>query len=666
MALPGGVVGRTRREVDDRALEVLVAADPAERDGAREPVTPALDDRARHLAREPSRRDRVHVDLVSAPLDRQVAREVDESALARVVRDRIEHLGHRAAQSRDGGDIDDLATALRDHDVTRSLRAQKGAGQVHVEHPPPILHGHGRDGRDPGAAGVVHEDVDRAELGLRALDHRTDVVGAGDVTAEAKRADPQRRELRGRLGAAFGVACAEHHVRTHLRERCRHLPSEAAASAGDDGDPPAKVEQLPGVHPLPLVPLRPSRRLYSPPVPAFAPSPDVQQRREHLAAFMEAQVYRNEHALAAEDDAAEALMRELQGKAKAAGLWAMFIGPDAGGTGTGFLPYVYLNEVIGRSLVAPRVFGCQAPDTGNAEILHEFGTPEQKARWLRPLVAGEIRSFFAMTEPEVSGSDPRGLRARAERSGDAWVINAHKWFSSGAEGAAFAIVMAVTDPDAPPHERLSQIIVPADTPGFEILRAIPTLGHRGRGYNTHCEVRFTDVRVPIANTLGQPGDGFRIAQKRLGPGRIHHVMRWLGQMQRAFDLMCDRALAREVFGSVLAEKQTVQNWIADSAAEIQACRLLTLQAAHRLDAGDEARVEISLVKFYAARVLHEVIDRAIQVHGALGLTDQTPLGAMYLAARTMRLVDGPDEVHRMVVSRDVLKTYRAGRRWEFM
>src|SRR5437762_6837560 len=196
-----------------------------------------------------------------------------------------------------------------------------------------------------------------------------------------------------------------------------------------------------------------------------------------------------------------------------------------------------------------------------------------------------------MTEPEVSGSDPRGLRARAERTGDAWVINAHKWFSSGAEGAAFAIVMAVTDPDAPPHERLSQIIVPADTPGLEIVGAIPTLGHRGRGYNTHCEVRFTNVRVPIANTLGQAGDGFRIAQKRLGPGRIHHVMRWLGQMQRAFDLMCDRALAREVFGSALAEKQTVQNWIADSAAEIQACRLLTLQAAHRLDAGDEARVD---------------------------------------------------------------------------
>ncbi len=401
-------------------------------------------------------------------------------------------------------------------------------------------------------------------------------------------------------------------------------------------------------------------------MPAFAPSPEARGLRDRVRSFMDAHVYPNERALAREDDAAEALMRELQGRAKAAGLWAMFIGPDAGGTGTGFLPYVYVNEVIGRSLLAPRVFGCQAPDTGNAEILHEFGTPDQRAHWLHPLVAGEIRSFFAMTEPEVSGSDPRGLRARAERDGDDWVIDAHKWFSSGAEGAAFAIVMAVTDPNAPPRERMSQIIVPADTPGVEVVRAVPTLGHRGRGWNTHCEVRFTRVRVPIANTLGRAGDGFRIAQKRLGPGRIHHVMRWLGQMQRAFDLMCERALAREAFGSALADKQTVQNWISDSAAEIQACRLLTLQAAHRIDEGDEARVEISLVKFYAAHVLHDVIDRAIQVHGALGLTDDTPLAAMYLVARGMRFVDGPDEVHRMVLSRDILRSYRAGRAWEFL
>ena len=247
-----------------------------------------------------------------------------------------------------------------------------------------------------------------------------------------------------------------------------------------------------------------------------------------------------------------------------------------------------------------------------------FGTDEQKQRWLAPLVAGEVRSFFSMTEPEVAGSDPTLLRTRAVRDGDEWVIDGHKWFSSGADGAAFAIVMAVTDPDAPRHERATQIIVPADTPGVEIVRPVPVFGHTGRGWSTHCEVRYTGVRVPVENTLGGVGAGFMIAQKRLGPGRIHHVMRWLGQMQRAFELMCRRALEREAFGSRLADKQTVQNWIADSAAEIQACRLMTLDAAHKIDAGDEARVEVSVIKFYAARVLHDVIDRAIQVHGALG------------------------------------------------
>jgi acyl-CoA dehydrogenase len=251
------------------------------------------------------------------------------------------------------------------------------------------------------------------------------------------------------------------------------------------------------------------------------------------------------------------------------------------------------------------------------------------------------------------------------REGDDWVIDGHKWFSSAAEGAAFGIVMAVTDPDAPPHRRMSQIIVPVETPGVEIVRPIPVLGHEGRGWTTHCEVRYTNVRVPVENTLGEPGDGFRIAQKRLGPGRIHHVMRWLGQMQRAFELLCRRALEREAFGGPLAEKQTVQNWIADSAAEIQASRLLTLDAAHKIDGGDEARVEVSLIKFYAARVLNDVIDRAIQVHGALGLTDETPLARMYVQARGARIYDGPDEVHRRVVSRRILKAFAEEGGWSF-
>src|SRR6266540_311056 len=327
-------------------------------------------------------------------------------------------------------------------------------------------------------------------------------------------------------------------------------------------------------------------------VAELTPSQEIQELRAAYRAFMEEHVYPNEAALAREDDAADALIGQLRARAKAEGLWAPHLPPDAGGTGRGFLAYAHLNEEIGRSIWAQLVFNCQAPDAGNGEILHLFGTDEQKERWLKPLVEGDARSFFSMTEPEVSGADPTGLRTRAVRDGDQWVIDGHKWFSSAAEGAAFGIVMCVTDPDAPPHRRMSQIVVPADTPGVELVRAVPTMGHRGRNWSTHCEIRYSGVRVPVANTLGEEGDGFRIAQKRLGPGRIHHVMRWLGQMQRAFELMCTRALEREAFGGPLAEKQTVQNWIADSAAEIQACRLLTLDTAHKIDEERDARVEI--------------------------------------------------------------------------
>jgi acyl-CoA dehydrogenase len=397
-------------------------------------------------------------------------------------------------------------------------------------------------------------------------------------------------------------------------------------------------------------------------VTELAPGAEIQELRERYRAFMEEHVYPNERALRADD--AE-LIRSLQGKAKEVGLWAPHVPPEAGGTGQGFLAYAHLNEEIGRSTYAQLVFGCQAPDAGNAEILHMFGTDEQKERWLRPLVAGEIRSFFSMTEPEVSGSDPTTLRTTAVRDGDDWVIDGHKWFSSGADGAAFGIVMAVTDPEGEPHRGASQIVVPADAPGVDIVRPIPVMGHAGSGWSTHCEVWYRNVRVPVENTLGEPGDGFRIAQKRLGPGRIHHVMRWLGQMQRAFELLCTYALEREAFGSRLADKQTVQNWIADSAAEIHASRLMTLDAARKIDEGDEARVEVSVIKYYAAQVLHDVIDRAIQVHGALGLTDETPLAAMYAQARAARIYDGPDEVHRMVVSRRILKEFEGGGVWRF-
>ena len=395
------------------------------------------------------------------------------------------------------------------------------------------------------------------------------------------------------------------------------------------------------------------------------PTDDVRELRARVRAFLEEHVYPNERILDREDDEADALVGALRERAQAEGLWAPHLPPEAGGSNGSFLVYAHLNEEIGRSLWGQLVLGCQAPDAGNAEILWQFGTEEQKERWLRPLVAGEVRSFFSMTEPEVSGSDPTTLRTRAVRDGDEWVIDGHKWFSSGAEGAAFGIVMAVTDPATEPHRRASQIVVPADTPGVEIVRAVPTLGHRGRGWTTHCEVRYTGVRVPVANTLGGVGEGFVIAQKRLGPGRIHHVMRWLGQMQRAFELMCSYALQREAFGGPLSDKQTVQSWIADSAAEIQACRLLTLDAAHKIDRGSEVRVEVSLLKFYAARVLNEVLDRAVQVHGARGLTDETPLATMLSMARGARIYDGPDEVHRMVVARRILKAFADGEVWRF-
>ncbi len=335
--------------------------------------------------------------------------------------------------------------------------------------------------------------------------------------------------------------------------------------------------------------------------------------------------------------------------------------PEAGGTGRGFLAYAFLNEEIGRSSHAQLVFGCQAPDAGNAEILHMFGTDEQKERWLRPLVAGEIRSFFSMTEPEVPGSDPTTLRTTARRDGDEWVIDGHKWFSSGADGAAFGIVMAVSDAEAEPHRRASQILVPADTPGVEVVRPIPVLGHTGSGLvdplrglvprTFACRSRTRSASRATASGSRRSGSG--------RGGSTTSCAGWVRCSARSSS-SARYALEREAFGSRLADKQTIQNWIADSAAEIHACRLMTLDAARKIDEGDEARVEVSLIKFYAAKALHDVIDRAIQVHGARGLTDETPLAAMYASARAARIYDGPDEVHRMVVSRRILKEFERG------
>lgn len=390
----------------------------------------------------------------------------------------------------------------------------------------------------------------------------------------------------------------------------------------------------------------------------FSISPELEATRQRTTAFMEEFVYPNESKLIEDEGLPAELEAELQQRVKSLGLWAPNLPREWGGMGIGYIGQALMNEIVGRSVIAPRLFGNAAPDAGNAELLLVAATPEQKEKYLRPLASGEVRSCFAMTEPEVSGSDPTGLRTTAMRDRDDWVINGHKWFTSGAIGSAFAIVMAVTDPNADSHHRASMILVPTDTPGFKIVRSVPVMGSGGIG--GHCEVRFENCRVPSTNLLGELGEGFKLAQARLGPGRIQHCMRWVGAAQRSFEMMCAYALKRQSFGEPLAKKQTVQNWIADSAAEINAFRLMTLQAGWKLDRGDDARVEISLIKFYGARVLHDVIDRAIQVHGALGYSKDTPLEMFYRDARAARIYDGPDEVHRQVVAQRILKTFQSG------
>jgi acyl-CoA dehydrogenase len=352
-----------------------------------------------------------------------------------------------------------------------------------------------------------------------------------------------------------------------------------------------------------------------------------------------------------------AILEELKAKAKAAGLWNLFL-PDAKyGAGLGNLEYAPLSEAMGRSLIGSEVFNCSAPDTGNMEILAEFGTAEQKKRWLEPLLEGKIRSCFSMTEPETAGSDPTLLKTRAVRDGDHYVINGHKWFTSNASHplCKIAIAMVVTDPDAEPYRRASQILVPLDTPGMKIVRPVPVVNDDG-GHG-HCEVRYENCRVPASNLLGREGDGFMISQARLGPGRIHHCMRAIGGAERALDLMCRRAQSRFTHGSLLSEKGLIQNWIAEARMEIDQARLLVLHAAWKMDryGKKEARQEISMVKTVAANMFQRVCDRAMQVHGAMGVTNDTPLMRLWAYARILRIADGPDEVHNMVVARRELK-----------
>jgi acyl-CoA dehydrogenase len=359
----------------------------------------------------------------------------------------------------------------------------------------------------------------------------------------------------------------------------------------------------------------------------------------------------------------EQMVEDAQRRVRQMGLWAPNHPVEYGGLGLSMVDHGLLSEALGRSPFGHLVFGAQAPDAGNVEILHTYGTDDQRERFLRPLVAGEVRSCFSMTEPDTAGSNPLLLATTAVEDGDDFVLNGQKWFTSSADGAAFAIVMAVTDPDGPAHQRASMIIVPTDTPGFEIVRNVSVMGDAGSGHASHAEVSYQSCRVPSSNMLGARGAGFAIAQDRLGPGRIHHCMRWLGIAGRAFDMMCERANERVVDtdGGTLADKQVVQHWVAELDAEIRGARLQTLHAAWMIDrfGARAARDEISAIKFSVAGTMLRAVDTAIQVHGALGVTDDTVLAHWYRHERAARIYDGADEVHKTSLGRRILRRHAA-------
>ncbi len=361
---------------------------------------------------------------------------------------------------------------------------------------------------------------------------------------------------------------------------------------------------------------------------------------------------------------ARTLRHEIQAKVKEAGLWAPHLPEEYGGCGLGFLEHAYMNEVIAYSVGAASLFGVVAPNSGNQKILLKYGTEEQKQKWLVPLTEGKLQSGFSMTEPDNAGSDPRSIKTTARREGGEWVINGHKWFTSNAKRADFLIVMCRTDdPDGPSEAngKMTQIIVPTDTPGLNIVRGVPVWGRK----SDHCEIIYDDVRVPAENQLGQTGSGHQAAQDRLGAGRVYHCMNSVGQMWRAFDLMVERAMSREVHGGKLETKQFIQGFIADSYIDLQAARLMTINTAEKMDSGLDARTDISALKIFVPQAFSRVADRAIQVWGAAGVSGDLPLAGMYLGARTLRLADGPDEVHKILIAKNVLKRYHSGEGWDF-
>lgn len=391
-------------------------------------------------------------------------------------------------------------------------------------------------------------------------------------------------------------------------------------------------------------------------------SPELKKILSTIREFVNEELIPIEHGMAGSDfNQIRPLLDEKRQKVKSMGLWLPQIPQEYGGLGLSLFEHGLVSQELGRTPIGHYVFNCQAPDAGNMEILIEHGTEQQKERFLRPLLNGEIRSCFSMTEPEHAGSNPTMMSTTAVKEGDSYIIDGHKWFTSSADGAAFAVVMAITNPEAGKYQQASQIIVPLDTPGFELVRNISVMGEPGNGWASHAEVRYTDVLVPQTNLLGAEGAGFAIAQERLGPGRIHHCMRWLGICERSFELMCRYATQRYVTPTqTLADQQTIQNWVAESRAEINAARLMVLDTAWHIDREGQyaVRDQISLIKFYVAGVLQTVLDRALQVHGGLGMTDDTPIAHWFRHERAARIYDGPDEVHKRSVARRILKSYQ--------
>jgi acyl-CoA dehydrogenase len=400
----------------------------------------------------------------------------------------------------------------------------------------------------------------------------------------------------------------------------------------------------------------------------FATDPEFQAKLDWADAFVREEVEpldllwgdRTFHPL---DDNLRKIVDPLKQEVRAQKLWACHLGPELGGEGYGQVKLSLMNEILGRSRWAPIIFGCQAPDTGNAEIIAHYGTEDQKDRYLRPLLEGEIFSSYSMTEPQ-GGSDPTRFETRARRDGEEWVIDGWKFFSSNARTSTFLIVMAVTDPDVSAYQGMSMFLVPTDTPGVDIVRNVGLMGeHFGDGHEgMHALIHYDAVRVPAESLLGGEGQAFAIAQTRLGGGRIHHAMRTVGVCQKALDMMCERALSRHTQGSVLADKQSVQNYIADSYAQLMQFRLFVLYVAWEIDQYQDyrkVRHDIAAVKVLTAQVLHDIVQRAIQVHGALGVSNELPLGGYWMMVPVMGLVDGPSEVHRVTVARQILKRYQA-------